>query len=304
MKLYIDLSCDKVSGQQNMQRALRNYTKQLGLYAEKEDADILVYVQVPFENNIVDEWRHWKELGKKIVFIHHYMSKSFYERCAVFKIEGLFELIDKHVVISKEAELYQYLLDRGIKESNIYVQELAAAEYNDIYKNYFKIYSEKHTKIAFVGKAIKGVDKFVDFLTEHKITNHVILCPDAQKCAYDLTNYRVYTDRTYDGVYEILSDCKFFYCPSVYNTPTMHLETSLLEAMACGCIPVVDDSYKKILNTDDVSKYGLILDTEFDNFDTKNGREYQRRVREFYVTHFMTLTQTLQKLTNKLLTFF
>ena len=42
MKLYIDLSCDKVSGQQNMQRALRNYVKEQGLYAEKEDADILV----------------------------------------------------------------------------------------------------------------------------------------------------------------------------------------------------------------------------------------------------------------------
>lgn len=304
MKLYIDLSCDKVSGQQNMQRALRNYVKEQGLYAEKEDADILVYVQVPFENNIADEWKHWKELGKKIVFIHHYMSKSFYERCAVFKIEGLFELIDKHVVISKEAELYQYLLDRGIKESDIYVQELAAAEYNVIHGKYFRPYSEKHTKIAFVGKAIKGIDRFIEFINERNITNHVILCPDAQKCKYDLTNYRVYTDRTYDGVYEILSDCKFFYCPSVYNTPTMHLETSLLEAMAAGCIPVVDKSYEKILNTDDVTKRGFILDTDFDRFNTMNGREFQRKIEYFYCTNFKTLSQTLEMLTNKLLTFF
>ena len=294
MKIYIDLSCDKVNGQQHMQRALRDYCIEKDIYTEKDDADILVYVQVPFDENILDEWMKYKVQGKRIVFIHHYMSKSFYERCAIFKIEGLFDLIDYHVCISKDCELYDYLLSRKINKDRIFILELAASEYTQLYKKYFKqVYDKEVNSICFIGKAIKGVDKFVDYCNEYLFTKMYILCPDIEKCHKDLSKFIVYTNKRFDEVYEIMSKCTFIYCPSVYNTPPMHLETSLQEAIPCGCIPVVDDSYKEILKTKDIQKYGFVLQNEVNKYDLST---LQQSAIAFQKKNYLTLSQTLAKL--------
>lgn len=296
MSIYVDLSCDKVSGQQHMQRALRDFVIAKGLFSSKDDAKILVYVQVPFDDKILAEWKRYKEQGKKIVFIHHYMSKSFYERCAIFKQEGLFELIDYHVCISKMSELYSYLLSRGVQRQNIFVIELAAAEYTDLRKKYFKEPTEKlPSSILFVGKAIKGVDKFVDYANEHNFVHKIICCPDIEKCTKDLSTFTVYTDKRFESVYEIMSQCQYIYCPSVYNTPPFHLETVLQEAIPCGCVPIVDESYKAILLTDTLQQYGFVEENSLLKSDM-DFAVYQKQLQRFQEVMYNTLTQTVNKI--------
>lgn len=293
MKIYVDLSCDKVSGQQMMQRALLKQVKEVGLYSEKETADILVYVQVPFDDNIVEEWKQLKALGKKIVFVHHYMSKSFYERCAIFKIDGLFELIDKHICYPR-CELYEYLISRGVVKQDIFCMELAAAQYDDLNKRYWKKSYDKTNTICFAGSVVKGLDKFVRFCELNNIADPIILCPNIHKYTGNLNNYTVYSDKQYDEVYEEMSKCKYFYCPSVYNTPAFHLETSLQEAIACGCIPVVDDSYEQILQTLYFDSLGFVRESEF-----KRDRDelmYQFKSGNFQHSKYLTLSQMLNKL--------
>ena len=293
MKIYVDLSCDKVSGQQHMQRALKNRVIEKGLFAEKEDADVLVYVQVPFDETIVSEWAHYKDLGKKIVFIHHYMSKSFYERCAVFKIPGLFELIDYHICISKECELYDYLISK-VSPSRVYTTELAAAEYPSIYANYFRAIDDKDdASICFVGKVVKGLDQFVKFCKDKNFKRKVILCPDIEKYDGNLDSFEVYTDKKFEQVYEIMSACQFIFCPCVYKTPSYHLETVMQEAIPCGCIPVVDPIYKEIMHEPNLAKIGFMCS---DEFTTEELDKYQYNAVRIQKLYYLTLTETLDEL--------
>lgn len=294
--IYVDLSCDKISGQQHMQRALRDFVISQDLFSAKDTAKILVYVQVPFDDKLLSEWKCYKEQGKKIIFIHHYMSKSFYERCAIFKQEGLFELIDYHVCISKMSELYSYLLSRGVQRQNIFIIELAAAEYTDLRKKYFRESTEKlPSSILFVGRAVKGIDKFVDYANEHNFAYKIICCPDIKKCTKDLSTFTVYTDKCFDSLYKIMSQCQYIYCPSVYNTPPFHLETILQEAIPCGCVPIVDESYKVILLTDTLQQYGFAEEDSLLKSDLEF-TIYQRQLQKFQETMYDTLTQTLNKI--------
>lgn len=294
MKLYIDLSCDKVSGQQHMQRALRDYCIEQNIYADKLDADILVYVQVPFDENIIDEWKTLKAQGKKIVFIHHYMSKSFYERCAIFKINGLFELIDKHVCISKTCELYDYLISRGIDKTNIFTTELAASNYDMLYHNYFKSVNEKlPNSIIFAGKVIKGLDRFVDYCSTHKFNHKTILCPDVHKYEGDLSDFTVYSDKKFSEVYEEFAKHMYLYCPSVYNTPKMHLETVMQEAIPCGCVPLTDHSYLDIIDNFDTS--GFVLDSEYP-LSRNDYAIHQCDAISFQQKNYLTLEKTLKNI--------
>ena len=293
MSIYVDLSCDKVSGQQHMQRALRDFVIAKGLYSEKENADVLVYVQVPFDDTIINEWTRYKNEGKKIIFIHHYMSKSFYERCAIFKQPGLFELIDYHVCISKLSELYRYLLCRGVARSNIFIIELAASNYRELRAKYFKTFYEKlANSVLFVGKAIKGIDKFVEYANTHNFEHKIICCPDVQKCTKSLDNFDVYTDKRFDTLYEIMSNSQYIYCPSVYETPPFHLETVLQEAIPCGCIPLIDNSYESILMTDTPLQYGFVNE----NFPVHDPTICQNALKRFQETMYNTLDETLNKL--------
>lgn len=294
--IYVDLSCDKISGQQHMQRALRDFVIAQGLFSSKDDAKILVYVQVPFDDKLLTEWKRYKEQGKKIVFIHHYMSKSFYERCAIFKQEELFELINYHVCISKMSELYSYLISRDIQRQNIFIIELAAAEYTDLRKKYFKEPTEKlPSSILFVGRAVKGIDKFVDYANEYNFAHKIICCPDVEKCTKNLSTFTVYTDKCFDSLYKIMSQCQYIYCPSVYNTPPFHLETVLQEAIPCGCIPIVDESYKAILLTDTLQQYGFAKEDSLLKSDLEF-TVYQKQLQRFQETMYDTLTQTLNKI--------
>lgn len=299
MKIYVDLSCDKVSGQQHMQHALKNYVVEHGLFAEKEDADVLVYVQVPFDETLYDEWKRYKEQNKLIVFIHHYMSESFYSRCAIFKVHDLFELIDYHICISDKCELYTYLCSK-ISKDRIFTQELATAEYTKLQK-YFKTPTQKvKNSICFVGKAIKGIDKFVDFCLKNSFDKAVILCPDAEKCTHDLTAFEVYTNKRFDDVYAIMSDCQYIYCPSVYNTPPMHLETVLQEAIPCGCVPIVDKAYKQIMQTDDLSTVGFIQEDAFDQNTIADIdlSIYQTNAKTMQNKQYKTLSETQESIVN------
>lgn len=291
-KVYVDLEFDRISGQQIMQKALKDRVIDRGQFASKDDADILVYVQIPFDSNIVDEWKKYREQGKKIVFIHHYMDKSHFVRYAVFNIPHLLEQIDLHIIISRQSDLYPYLLEHGVKKEMILVQELAAAQYDIIRKKYFRKFDEKTDEICFVGRCSKGLDDFVDFLRFTKINGTInILCPDPHKSSRDLSNYNVYTDKSYEGVYEVMSRTKFIYCPTTYRVPPFHLETTIQEAIPCGCIPIVDSEYRRILNTQHVDDYGF-CEGPFNehNFD---GSLAQQRLLTFQRVRYLTLSDTL-----------
>lgn len=291
-KVYVNLEFDRISGQQIMQKALKDRAIARGQFASKEEADILVYVQIPFDLNIVDEWKRYREQGKKIVFIHHYMDKSHFVRYAVFNIHHLLEQIDLHIIISRQSDLYPYLLEHGVKKETILVQELAAAQYDVIRKKYFTEFDEKTDEICFVGRCSKGLDDFVDFLRFTKIDGTVnILCPDPHKSSRDLSSYNVYTDKSYEGVYEVMSRTKFIYCPTTYRVPPFHLETTIQEAIPCGCIPIVDNEYRRILNTQHVDEYGF-CEIPFDEKKI-DGFLAQQRLLTFQRVHYLTLSDTL-----------
>lgn len=222
------------------------------------------------------------------------MSKSFYERCAIFKIDGLFELIDKHVCISKTCELYDYLISRGVSEANIFTIELAAANYNALYRIYFKSVDKKlPDSIIFAGKVIKGLDRFVEYCSKHEFKYKTILCPDVHKYEGDLSEFDVYSDKKFSDVYEEFGDHMYLYCPSVYNTPKMHLETVMQEAIPCGCVPLVEDSYLNIIDNFDTS--GFVLDSEYP-LNRNDYAIHQCDAISFQQKHYLTLAETLKNI--------
>ena len=296
-KLYIDMSCDKVNGQQHMQRCLMNKCKEMNIYSEAEDADILCYVQVKPDENLVNDWRRWKAQGKKIVFIHHYMSKSFYERCNIFKLPGLLEELDYQIIISKESELYDYLINgRNCDPAKIAAYEQAGSEYNVLREKYFKFFPEKIEKsIMFCGKAVKGIDKFVEFTKNMSDWKRIILCPDPEKAKSDLSNYEVYNNKTFDSVYEVMSNTQFIYVPTSYKAPPMHVETVVQEAIPCGTLVVVDEDFVDIIKSDDFQDKGFVMKSALKYLTDKDCRTRQRRAKSFQETYFLTLSDILKK---------
>lgn len=291
------MSCDKVSGQQHMQRALLDRCERSGIYAEPDDADFLCYVQVTSDESLLDKWKAWKSNGKKIVFIHHYMSKSFYERCNIFKVKGLFEEIDFHIIISKQSELYDYLvLERAVEPQKIAAYEQAGSEYVVLREEYFKFPEEKIDKsIMFCGKAVKGLDKFVELTKDMTDWRRIILCPDPEKSTANLNEYEIYTDKKFSEVYKTMSNVQFIYVPSVYNAPRMHLETVIQEAIPCGTLVIVDEEFVDVLGSDDIVSDGFVLKRGLKHINYSEMKHRQRRARKFQENNFYTLSEILDK---------
>ena len=178
-KLYVDLSCDKVSGQQNMQKSFKNFCHSIDALATKEDADILVYVQVE-PTQTVEEWKRLKQQGKKIVFIHHYLVKELIDVVAIFKIPGLLELVDLHIIMSEHGDILTRLKWRGVSDKKIKIIEQAGVDRYPIETRYF--YRQRDMKtICYVGRAKKGLTNFVTLTKDLTDWHRSIFCPDVDK---------------------------------------------------------------------------------------------------------------------------
>lgn len=301
MKIYVDFTKDKISAQQNTQRDIRDYLMKKNSYtSDMNEADILFYTQILPDDPIIEKWKELKRLGKKIVFIHHYMSKSFYEKTAIIKSNKAFSLIDYHIVISKDSELYQYLKEKNVDDSKIFIIELATTTYKRLNKKFFKSISKKSGNICYAARYCKGLEIFIDFLEKNNLSKDIyILCLDVHKCKRDLSKYNVFSDRSLDGVYEIMSKCKFLFSPTVYETPSMHLERSIQEALACGCIPIVDEEYYRILNTNDLRKRGFVdVNSNFLSFSDKELSKIQKNGKRFQHRNYEDYSMTIKRIYN------
>ena len=244
-KIYVDLSCDKVSGQQIMQRKFKDYCEECGVLSEKEDADILVFVPVPLSQD-VEEWQKLKQQGKKIVFIHHYLVKELTDIVAIFKIPNLLELVDLHIIMSRHGDILSELTKRGIDDRKIRIIEQAGVDRDKIEHRFF--YRSRNAKtICFVGRARKGLDKFVELTKDLKDWHRSIFCPDIHKYEGDLTGYHTFTNLTGFDLFDVISRHMFLYSPYIYKQPYMHLETSIHEAVHCGTTVIVDDEFEEVV---------------------------------------------------------
>lgn len=260
MKLYVDLSCDKVSGQQIMQRKFKDYCENCGILSTKEEADVLVYVQVPLSQDL-QEWRELKQQGKKIVFIHHYLVKEIVDIVAIFKIPELLEMVDMHIIMSVWGDILKCLHGRKIDDTKIKIIEQAGVNRDNLEQMFFKKY-RKPNSICYVGRAKKGLDKFIQLTEDLKGWRRTIFCPDIEKHDNDLTKYEIFTDLTDVDLFEKLSEHRFMYSPYVYSQPYFHLETSIHEAVHCGTAVIVDAEFKNVIPN--YMNFGFIRKDEFE----------------------------------------
>ena len=299
-KIYVDLSCDKVSGQQIMQRKFKNYCEECGILSEKEDADILVFVQVPPSQD-VEEWQKLKQQGKKIVFIHHYLVKEIVDIVAIFKIPGLLELVDLHIIMNEKSYILDALLNRKIDDRKIRVIEQAGVNRNYLEERYFN--SAKFEKsICFVGRARKGLDKFINLTQNLSCWVRTIFCPDVYKYKEVLPCYLVYTDLTGDSLFHLLSHHAFMYSPYIYNQSEYHLETSIHEAVHCGVAVVVDDEFENIIP--DFKNRGFIGKEQFKTISAKEAKIKTLTCSRFLYSNFKSAEEIMHENLAEILSFF
>jgi len=282
-KLYVDMSCDKISGQQKMQGFLLNEVKKRNLFTEKEDADVLVYAQIPFNKEIKNEWSSYKNNGKKIVFIHHYCDRRIYQNNAIFNIDGLLELIDLHIVISKDSDLYKELF---LKKFKVIAYEQAGSNYYEIHNKHWVNFKDKDkNSICFVGRKSKGLNEFINYTSQEKFKHwkKVILTSKELDETYNLDNsYDIHIGKTNDELYNEIKKCQFLYLDINLIQPFDHMETIVHEAIPCGTIIIHGSNTRKYFKySDDIT--GFIKD--IDNIDyTENQIKQWNFLRKYYNT--------------------
>lgn len=255
MKIYIDLSFTKISGQYIMHKALKDEVIARGMYAEKEDCDVAVYVQASFDKSL-DEFKALKAAGKKIVFIHHYFSN--FEHYAIFTVPRLLELVDLNLCIAEDSDLYKYLVKRGCKPI---VYEQVAVDYNYITYNYFKSASLKDNSICFVGRANKGLDDFIDYIETNSLdkTNKIgIFCAtDKEDVEIEVKKlgiekgYAVAVNKSGDMLWKDMTNYKYLYMNADMMAGKNHLETVMHEAMAMGVIVILGPNQRRYITASD-----------------------------------------------------
>lgn len=280
-KIYVDLSCDKISGQQEMQRKLREGVIKRGIYADKDKANILVYSQVPFNDNIVDEWRKFKKQGKRIVFIHHYFLREKYKNYALFKLKGLFEIIDLHFVTGKDSDIYE---DCVKTKKPVIVYEQGGVNQIDIFDKHFREWYEKvRNSICFVGRKSKGLDDFIEYTSQERFKDwkkHIF-------CTEDIDINKSYVQHINlhgDELFEEISKYEFIYFNCDWIAPSHHLEMCLQEAICCGTIVLIGSKIRKYFDKDfqkqcfpkleEITDYEVLQQAQlrflFENFKSQN----------------------------------
>lgn len=290
-KIYVDLSCDKVSGQQIMQRKFKDYCEECGILSEKEDADILVFVQVPPSQD-VEEWQKLKQQGKKIVFIHHYLVKEIVDIVAIFKIPGLLELVDLHIIMSEHVDILTRLKWRGVSDRKIKIIEQAGVDRDKIERRFF--YRARNEKtICYVGRARKGLDKFVELTKDLKGWHRSIFCPDVHKYEGDLSKYHIFSSLTGWDLFDLISRHQFLYSPFVYRQPLYHLETSIHEAVHCGTAVIVDDEFNQVIPN--FRNNGFVRKDEFQQVDDKTRQLLSIRCSNFLYENFKSAEEIMRE---------
>lgn len=290
-KIYVDLSCDKVSGQQIMQRKFKDYCEECGILSEKEDADILVFVQVPPSQD-VEEWQKLKQQGKKIVFIHHYLVKEIVDIVAIFKIPGLLELVDLHIIMSEHGDILTRLKWRGVSDRKIKIIEQAGVDRDKIEHRFF--YRTRNEKtICYVGRARKGLDKFVELTKDLKDWHRSIFCPDVHKYEGDLSKYNVFSSLTGWDLFDMISRHQFLYSPFVYRQPLYHLETSIHEAVHCGTAVIVDDEFSQVIPN--FRNNGFVRKDEFQQVDDKTRELLSIKCSNFLYENFKSAEEIMHE---------
>lgn len=290
-KIYVDLSCDKVSGQQIMQRKFKDYCEECGILSEKENADILVFVQVSPSQD-VEEWQKLKQQGKKIVFIHHYLVNEIIDIVAIFKIPGLLELIDLHIIMSEHGDILTRLKWRGVSDRKIKIIEQAGVDRDKIeHRFFYRARTEK--TICYVGRARKGLDKFVELTKDLKGWHRSIFCPDVHKYEADLSRYNVFSSLTGWDLFDMISRHQFLYSPFVYRQPLYHLETSIHEAVHCGTAVIVDDEFSQVIPN--FRNNGFVRKDEFQQVDDKTRELLSIKCSNFLYENFKSAEEIMHE---------
>lgn len=300
MKIYVDMSFDKISGQQVSQKALLNECNKRKLSSDENSADILVYVQVPWDTTLVDKWKKYHEQGKKIVFIHHCSAYNAFNFWSIYNIPGLLEEVDLHIVAYEKSEIYNYLVKaRGIDKSKIKCIELASIDYKYIHNKYFKNFKEKeNNSICFVGRYKKGLKEFIKFTKPLINYKKYIFCPDIHKYKDEIPDdFHIFTSLSGDSLYEKLSDIQYCFNESTFYMPENHFEIVMMEAIACGTINIITPTFYSVI-PENISrkkylkKIGFVETYNFENHD----KYIQDTAYRYLRIHYLDTQETMDKL--------
>lgn len=308
MKIYADLSFTKISGQYIMQKALRDELIKRNMYETKENCDVAVYVQVPFEGSY-EEFSKLKREGKKIVFIHHYFSK--FEHYAIFTVPGLLELVDLNICIAKDSQLYDYLVKRGC---NPIVYEQVAVDQDYIYKHYWKDFDEKEKSICFVGRANKGLDDFLSYINKTSIVNDhkigIFCATDKQVIEDDALalkakyGFDVYVNKCADELWKLMTNYQFIYMNADMLAGKNHLETVMHEAMSMGVIVILGDNQRRYIVDADATTGFVYTDFYKEDHNSQYYQYKQIRQRDYLKSNFIDKEQMMDKNINTIINYF
>ena len=289
MKLYVDI-CGAFGGQLIMQQALKDEVVRQKMYAPLDEADVLIYVQIPLDFDI-NIWKKAKAAGKSIIFIHHYFEK--FENFCIFKVPGALKLIDLHITIGKDCALHKYL---KTKVKHIITYEQVCVNQHALRTKYLVNDIDKLNSICFVGRFNKGAEDFAEYVSQSKFDkfDKTIFCLDDKYYqSRDLSkfnNIKFVLNHSDHKLFSDVSTHRFIYMNQDMNASTNHFETVMHEAMALGVVIILGANPRRYINV--VNEMGFLHPDD----DVNLNYSYNQFLQFKYLTdNFLTRSSLLQK---------